>query len=110
MKYVKEFIAALLPQLLLLTVCLLVIFVTQCTPAYAGTIPSAAERHRNTLVRAAHWGFGMDAPISTMAAQVHQGSRWLTDARSSVGAQALAKFIVAKSQLVSEVYLSHIIP
>src|SRR5690625_6944727 len=89
MKYVKEFIAALLPQLLLLTVCLLVIFVTQCTPAYAGTIPSAAERHRNTLLRAAHWGFGMDAPISTMAAQVHQESRWQTDARSPVGAQGL---------------------
>lgn len=95
--------AALLPQLLLLTACLLLVLVTQCTPAYASTIPSAAERHRNTLVRAAHWGFGMDAPISTMAAQVHQESRWQTDARSPVGAAGLAQFMPATAEWMPEV-------
>lgn len=75
----------------------------QCAPASASAIPSAAERHRNTLVRAAHWGFGLDAPIATLAAQVHQESRWKTNAKSPVGAQGLAQFMPATAEWMPDV-------
>ncbi|WP_286875860.1 transglycosylase SLT domain-containing protein [Marinimicrobium sp. UBA4509] len=75
----------------------------QCAPASASKIPAAAERHRATLVRAAHWGFGLDAPISTLAAQVHQESRWQTAAKSPVGAAGLAQFMPATAEWIPDV-------
>lgn len=65
---------------------------------------SASERHRNTLVRAARFGFGMDAPIATLAAQVHQESRWQPNAQSPVGAQGIAQFMPATANWMAELY------
>jgi len=65
---------------------------------------SAPERHRNTLVRAARFGFGMDAPIATLAAQVHQESRWQPNAQSPVGAQGIAQFMPATATWMAELY------
>lgn len=67
----------------------------RCHPVEANAIPREAAQHRGTLIRAAHQGMGLDAPIATLAAQVHQESRWRTDARSPVGAQGLAQFMPA---------------
>ncbi|WP_041523611.1 transglycosylase SLT domain-containing protein [Gilvimarinus agarilyticus] len=67
-------------------------------------VTSAAERHRNTLVRAARFGFGMDAPIATLAAQVHQESRWQPNAQSPVGAQGIAQFMPATADWMAEIY------
>lgn len=69
-------------------------------------IPSAAERHRNTLVRVSRMGFGMDAPIATLAAQVHQESRWQTNAVSPVGATGIAQFMPATAKWMAELYPS----
>lgn len=73
-------------------------------PAYADSIPRSAEQHRRTLVRAAHAEWGLDAPIATLAGQVHQESRWRADARSPVGAQGLAQFMPATADWMAQLY------
>ncbi|HBP0991502.1 transglycosylase SLT domain-containing protein [Pseudomonas aeruginosa] len=70
----------------------------------AASIPAGAEQHRRTLVRAAHAGWGLDAPIATMAGQVHQESAWRVDARSPAGAQGLAQFMPATADWMAELY------
>lgn len=72
--------------------------------ADAASIPTAAEQHRRTLVRAAHAEWGLDAPIATLAAQVHQESAWRSDARSRVGAEGLAQFMPGTSAWMAELY------
>ncbi len=57
------------------------------------TIPRAAQQYRATLTRAAHATWGMDAPVSVLAAQIHTESGWNSEALSPVGAQGLAQFM-----------------
>lgn len=80
------------------------LLVASCQPAYADSIPRAAEQYRRTLVRAAHAEWGLDAPIATLAGQVHQESAWRADARSRVGAQGLAQFMPGTSAWMAELY------
>lgn len=74
------------------------------TPATADEIPRAAEQYRRLLVRSAHADWGLDAPIATLAAQVHQESRWNAAARSAVGAQGLAQFMPATAAWMADLY------
>ncbi|QPF74223.1 transglycosylase SLT domain-containing protein [Roseateles sp. DAIF2] len=55
--------------------------------------PAAAAPYRAMLVRAAHSQWGLDAPIATLAAQVHQESGWRPTAVSRVGARGLGQFM-----------------
>lgn len=64
-----------------------------CTQAHAQTIPREAQAYRLTLKREAQQAWGLQAPVATFAAQVHQESRWRTDATSPVGAQGMAQFM-----------------
>ena len=57
--------------------------------AWAGVIPTQAERYRALLIREARVVWGMDAPVATFAAQIHQESMWRADAVSRAGAQGL---------------------
>lgn len=59
--------------------------------AHAETIPHAAQPYRRDLVRNARMIWGLDAPVATFAAQVHQESGWRRDARSPY-AHGLAQF------------------
>lgn len=97
----REFFRALLA---VIVGALLGIVLIRCMPVSAETIPHAANAHRATLVRAAHYTWGLDAPIATFAAQVHQESGWRQEARSPVGAQGLAQFMPATAQWMSELY------
>ena len=63
--------------------------------AWAQAIPPAAGRYRLELTRAAHAVWGLDAPIASLAAQVHQESGWNPQAVSQVGAQGMAQFMPA---------------
>lgn len=76
-----------------------------CSLAHAAdvTIPRAAQSYRATLTRAAHATWGMDAPISVFAAQVHTESGWNNEARSPVGAQGLAQFMPSTAKWLPEV-------
>lgn len=78
--------------------------VVSCQPAAAQQIPAAAKQHRATLVRAAHALWGLDAPIATLAGQVHQESRWQADARSPVGAQGIAQFMPSTATWMAQMY------
>ena len=76
-----------------------------CGLAHAAevTIPRTAQSYRATLTRAAHATWGMDAPISVFAAQVHTESGWNSKARSPVGAQGLAQFMPSTAAWLPEV-------
>ncbi len=90
---------------LLLWVAVMSLGLTWCSaPAFADGIPRAAEIHKRTLIRTAHAGWGLDAPIATFAAQVHQESRWRPDVTSPAGAQGLAQFMPATAQWMSDIY------
>ena len=71
--------------------------------ASAQEIPRAAHQYRATLTRCARAEWGLDAPVATFAAQVHQESLWRADARSHAGAQGLAQFMPATSAWLPEV-------
>ena len=76
-----------------------------CGLAHAAdvTIPRAAQQYRATLVRAAHATWGMDAPVSVFAAQVHTESWWRNDTVSQVGAQGLAQVMPATARWLPSV-------
>lgn len=76
-------------------VALLLLIVATVAQAAEPQMPHAAQRYKLTLKREAHRVWGLDAPVATFAAQVHQESRWRHDARSPVGAVGLAQFMPA---------------
>jgi len=95
--------------LLVLALSALLIFaVSGCAPAYADEIPQAAKSYQRTLIRTTHAFWGLDAPVATFAAQIHQESHWRADARSPVGAEGLAQFMPATSDWFAELYPSHL--
>lgn len=63
-----------------------------CVPAFAD-IPHQSERYRRDLTRIAQTEWGLEAPVATLAAQIHQESRWRFDARSPAGAQGLGQIM-----------------
>lgn len=66
-------------------------------------VPQAAQAYKGLLKRNAHMLWGLDAPVATFAAQVHQESRWRPDARSPVGALGLAQFMPATAAWMGDV-------
>ena len=64
-------------------------------PAHAAEtkIPRAALQYRGQLIREARAVWGMNAPVSVFAAQIHTESWWRNNTVSSVGAQGLAQFM-----------------
>lgn len=58
-------------------------------------IPHEAWRHRAELTRNARLAWGLDAPVATFAAQIHQESGWDPRAVSRVGARGMAQFMPA---------------
>jgi soluble lytic murein transglycosylase-like protein len=71
--------------------------------AQAQTIPAQAQRYQLTLKREAHMAWGLNAPVATFAAQVHQESRWRINARSPVGAIGLAQFMPATATWIGDI-------
>ena len=69
--------------------------------ARAESIPANALRHRAELTRCGRYAFGLSAPVATLAAQVHQESRWRENAVSPVGARGLAQFMPSTSQWIA---------
>src|SRR5690606_8330690 len=84
---------------------LAILSLAHCQPAYSSEgIPAGAEQHRRTLVRAAHTQWGLDAPVATLAGQVHQESRWRSQAHSPAGAQGIAQFMPATADWMANLY------
>ncbi|WP_081299636.1 transglycosylase SLT domain-containing protein [Gilliamella sp. wkB112] len=79
------------------------LFSCHLAPAIAG-VPNDARQHQRELTRNARAIFGLDAPVSLFAAQIHQESRWKVNAKSPVGAQGLAQFMPATADWISGAY------
>lgn len=67
-------------------------------------IPADAERYRRDLTRIAQAEWGLDAPVATFAAQVHQESRWKFNAKSPVGAQGLGQVMPSTAAWLAELF------
>ena len=67
-------------------------------------IPTDAEQYRRELTRIAHAEWGLDAPVATFAAQVHQESRWKFNARSPVGAQGLGQVMPSTATWLAQLF------
>ncbi|WP_064116751.1 transglycosylase SLT domain-containing protein [Pseudomonas fluorescens] len=72
-------------------------------PAHA-EIPADAERYRRDLIRIAQAEWGLDAPVATFAAQIHQESRWRFDAKSPVGAQGLGQVMPSTATWLAQLF------
>ena len=84
------------------TLAALLVLLSMLSLARAESIPANALRHRAELTRCARYAFGLSAPVATLAAQVHQESRWRENAVSPVGARGLAQFMPATSKWIGE--------
>ena len=74
------------------------------TPQATQVIPKAALQYRSELTRNARVVWGLNAPVASFAAQVHQESAWRPGAVSKVGAAGLAQFMPATSTWISGLY------
>lgn len=85
---------------------LVVFLVSLAAPCLAAPveIPQRAAQYRASLTRAAHYYWGLDAPVATFAAQIHTESRFKTDAVSHAGARGIAQFMPGTSRWISGVY------
>ncbi|MCH5277495.1 MAG: transglycosylase SLT domain-containing protein [Desulfovibrionaceae bacterium] len=99
-----KFLGAVLEAFSYILGALLALYIF-CAVAKAGeiTIPRAAEQHKAVLTRAARDYWGLNAPVSVFAAQVHTESGWDSGATSPVGAQGLAQFMPATAKWLPSV-------
>ena len=105
------FLAQLITGYLILVLLVALVLVSMLMPRQANAqplasdrIPAAAQAHRLTLKREAQRVWGLEAPVASFAAQIHQESRWRADAVSPVGAQGMAQFMPATSTWISGLY------
>jgi len=66
-------------------------------------VPQSANGYRAELTRTARVVWGLEAPVATFAAQIHQESGWRPGAVSRVGASGLAQFMPGTSQWIAGV-------
>lgn len=79
--------------------CVMAIFIASCSfEAAAQSVPQAATKYRADLTRTAHSQWGLDAPVATFAAQIHQESGWNPQAVSRVGAAGMSQFMPATAR------------
>lgn len=76
--------------------------------ALAAGIPPEATQYKRELIRNSHAVWGLDAPVATFAAQIHQESTWRADAKSPVGAKGLTQFMPATAAWISGLYASEL--
>lgn len=91
----------------LVMVALAAALVLACAPVQAQQVqqvPKAALKYRAELTRNARAVWGLEAPVATFAAQVHQESAWRPLAVSRVGAAGLAQFMPGTSAWIAGRY------
>jgi len=82
--------------------CVVSVFVWS-VPVEAQTIPAAALKYKRALIGNARLVWGLDAPVSLIASQVHQESGWNPNAKSAY-ANGLSQFTPASSKWLSELF------
>jgi soluble lytic murein transglycosylase-like protein len=87
---------------------LLLLFVLFCIAAPAAAqIPQRAYTYQRALIGNARFVWGLNAPIATMAAQIHQESAWRPDAQSPY-AGGLAQFTPDTADWISMRYSDYL--
>lgn len=71
-----------------------------CQPAHA-QIPDQARAYRREYVRIVRSEWGLNAPVASLAAQIHQESGWDCRAVSAVGARGCAQFMPATAEWIA---------
>lgn len=66
-------------------------------------VPDRARQYQRDLIRNARLVWGLDAPVATFAAQIHQESGWRPDV-SSAYAHGLAQFTPATADWIGGLY------
>ncbi|MDG9808593.1 transglycosylase SLT domain-containing protein [Pseudomonas juntendi] len=89
---------------LLLFIVLPVAAILGNVPVARADIPAEAQQYRRELTRIAQAEWGLDAPVATFAAQVHQESRWRFNAKSPVGAQGLGQVMPSTAVWLAELF------
>lgn len=99
----RDIVAGILEILFALCMFALIVwgFLLHTNAACAQEVPRAAQAYRADLMRTARAVWGMDAPIATFAAQVHQESGWNPRAVSHVGAAGLSQFMPATATWIA---------
>jgi soluble lytic murein transglycosylase-like protein len=87
-----------------LYMALLLLSGARCSYTHAAEVPTTALKYRADLIRNARVIWGMDAPVATFAAQVHQESGWRSDVISPVGAQGLTQFMPTTATWIAGLY------
>lgn len=72
--------------------------------AHAQGIPANAAHYQRELTRIVQQEWGLPAPVSLHAGQIHQESAWRPEVSSPVGAQGLAQFMPSTSAWIAEIY------
>lgn len=85
--------------------CLIGILLTSIAFEAVPQVPPDAHRWRGELTRNARLAWGLEAPVATFAAQVHQESGWRAEARSPVGAAGMAQFMPATAAWLAGAYV-----
>ena len=76
----------------------------------AQTVPPAAYGYQHLHRQQVQAVWGLDAPVASLAAQVHQESGWNCAARSWVGAQGCAQFMPATAADLGKRYQAALYP
>lgn len=63
-----------------------------------------AGKYQRDVIRQSRLVWGLDAPVATFGAQIHQESGYNPAARSYVGASGLAQFMPATAKWLGEIY------
>lgn len=73
-------------------------------------VPARARQYQRQLTAEAHTVFGLQAPIATLAGQLHQESGWAWNVSSGVGARGLAQFMPATADDLARQYPTELGP
>jgi hypothetical protein len=85
-----------------LVVLIVLSVLVQGLPAL-GAVPDQARGFQREFTRIARSEWGLAAPVSSLAAQIHQESGWNCGAVSRVGAQGCAQFMPTTAKWIGDV-------
>jgi soluble lytic murein transglycosylase-like protein len=95
---------ARLPMVEFLVAVAMALLMLACSPVVSwAQVPDAARSFKREYTAIARSEWGLLAPVSSLAAQIHQESGWNCRAMSPVGARGCAQFMPATAKWIGDV-------